>query len=122
MYKYKKSKGKIKSIFLVFLIMILTSILAISLYKMYENINISTYETEANSNSNFSATRTAQYVDDVKKDSMQVADIVEKVNSSVVGISKIKDIGSTIFLKDGAENLGLRNRSNSYRKWIYSIK
>lgn len=36
-----------------------------------------------------------------------ITDILEKVNHSIVGISKIKDTGSTIFLEDGANKLGL---------------
>ena len=114
MYKYKKSKGRLKSLFIIFMIMILTSLLSIVLYKMYENINITPFEEQISSGTTPVAIRIAQYVDDVKTDSKQVVDVVEKVTSSVVGISKIKDAGTTIFLKDGAENLGLRNRRNCY--------
>ena len=122
MYKYKKSKGRVKSFFIILMIMFLTAILSIVLYKMYEEININTYDEGAASSATPTATRTAQYVENVKNDSKQVADVIEKVNSSIVGISKIKDAGTTIFLKDSTENLGLRNRCNCYRKWLYFIK
>lgn len=36
-----------------------------------------------------------------------ISDLIEKVNNSVVGISKIKNKGSTIFLKEGTQSLGL---------------
>ena len=122
MYEYKKTKRKIKSIIIIFLIMIFTAILSIVLYKMYEEITISTYDEETLTKATHTAIRTAQYVNDIKENSNQIADIVEKVNSSVVGISKIKNAGTTIFLKDSTESLGLRNRCNCFRKWIYFIK
>ena len=44
MYRYKKTeKGKLKAIVTIIAIMILTSILSISLYRIYEGIDINTY-------------------------------------------------------------------------------
>lgn len=104
MYRYKKSKNsKLKNIFIIFAIIILTAIFAIVLYKMYEQINVYDYEGNLSS----TGTRTVQTVEEVKQESKQIADIVENVTSCVVGISKIKNAGSTIFLKDGVSNLGL---------------
>ena len=46
MYKYKKAKrGTIKNLFTVFGIIILTAIISICLYKIYEGIEIDTYQT-----------------------------------------------------------------------------
>ena len=104
MYRYKKSKNsKLKNIFITFTIIILTAILAIVLYKMYEQINIYDYDKNVGA----TVTRTVQTVEEVKQESKQIADIVENVTSCVVGISKIKNAGNTIFLKDGVSNLGL---------------
>lgn len=104
MYRYKKSKnGKLKNIFMIFTIIILTAVLAIVLYKMYEQINVYDYEKNVGA----TATRTVQTVEEVKQESKQIADIVENVTSCVVGISKIKNAGNTIFLKDGVSSLGL---------------
>lgn len=104
MYRYKKSKNsKLKNVFIIFTIIILTAILAIVLYKMYEQINIYDYDKNVGA----TATRTVQTVEEVKQESKQIADIVENVTSCVVGISKIKNAGNTIFLKDGVSNLGL---------------
>ena len=104
MYRYKKSKNsKLKNIFIIFAIIILTAIFAIVLYKMYEQINVYDYEGNLSS----TGARTVQTVEEVKEESKQIADIVENVTSCVVGITKIKNAGSTIFLKDGVSNLGL---------------
>lgn len=104
MYKYKKNKNsKIKNIVIILGVTILTSILTILLYTMYEGININTYEQ----NTGTTAIRTIQTVDEVKQQSKQIADVVENVTSCVVGISKIKNAGTTVFLKDGTSSLGL---------------
>lgn len=104
MYKYKKNaNNKLKNIIIIMTITILTSILTILLYRMYEKINIHTYEP----NTSGTAIRTIQTVDEVKQQSKQIADVVENVTSCVVGISKIKNAGTTVFLKDGTSSLGL---------------
>ena len=104
MYKYKKAgNSKIKNIFIIITIMLLTAVLTIILYRMYEGINVYTYE----SSSDITRTKTVHTVDNVKIESKQIADVVEKVTSCVVGISKIKDAGATVFLKDGVSSLGL---------------
>lgn len=104
MFRYKKAGNKkLKNIITIIVIVILTAILTILLYKMYEDINIYTYEP----NSSRAATRTVQNIDEVKEQSKQVVDIVEDVTSCVVGISKIKNAGETVFLKDGTSSLGL---------------
>ena len=105
MYRYKKAGNKkIKNVLIILTVIILTAILTIILYKMYEGIDIYTYNT---GNSNIVATKTIQEVDNIKENSKQVADMIEDVTSCVVGISKIKSTGATVFLKDSASDLGL---------------
>jgi len=104
MYRYKQAENrKLKNIIMIITIVLLTAILTILLYRMYDGINVHTYEA----NINTTGTRTSQTIEDVKVQSKQVADVVEGVTSCVVGISKIKDAGTTIFLKDGTSSLGL---------------
>lgn len=104
MYRYKQARNrKLKNIIIIISIMILTALLTIVLYKMYEGINVYTYEAETDS----TAIRTVHTIDEVKEQSKQVADVVENITSCVVGISKIKDTGTTIFLKDVSGSLGL---------------
>jgi len=104
MYRYKKAKdNRVKNIFTIIVIIILTAVLTILLYRMYEGINVYTYEPQEEAK----AIKTVQTIDEVKNQSKQIADVVENVTSCVVGISKIKDAGTTIFLKDGSSSLGL---------------
>lgn len=103
MYKCKKSsKKKLKNLALIFVIMVLTSISSIFCYKIYEGIQINTYETQG-----AEATKTIKSVETMKEQGKEITEVIEKVTSCVVGISKIKNAGSTIFLKDGASQLGL---------------
>lgn len=103
MYRYKKAgKQKLKNAGLIFVIMVLTAIASIFFYKMYEGIQINTYQTQG-----VEAEKTVQTIDQIKEQGKQIADVVEEVTSCVVGISKIKNTGNTIFLKDGTSQLGL---------------
>lgn len=105
MYRYKKAgnvKQKFKNAFLIFIIMILTSIVSIFCYKIYDKIQIDTYETQGKE-----AIKTIKSVEEIKVQGKQIADVIENVTSAVVGISKIKNTGNTIFLEDGATQLGL---------------
>ena len=110
MYHFKKSsKYSFKNILILFGIMLLTAILSIGLYILYEGIDIANYEgtTSVSQNTNSTAIRTIQTVNEIKEESTQIADMVEDVTSCVVGISKIKNAGTTIFLEDSTSSLGL---------------
>lgn len=103
MYKYKKKVNqKLKNALMTLILMSLTSICSIFIYKMYEEIDINTYETQG-----IEAQKTIKTLEEKKEEGKQIADIVENVTSCVVGISKIKNAGNTIFLKDGTTTLGL---------------
>ena len=110
MYHFKKSsKHSFKNMLILFGIMLLTAILSIGLYILYEGIDIANYEgtTSVSQNTNSTAIRTIQTVNEIKEESTQIADMVEDVTSCVVGISKIKNAGTTIFLEDSTSSLGL---------------
>ena len=103
MYRYKKKGSqKLKNAALIFVIIVLTSIVSILCYKIYEGIEINTYETQGEE-----AEKTIKSIEEKKKEGKEIADLIEEVTSSVVGISKIKNAGGTIFLKDGTSQLGL---------------
>ena len=61
--------------------------------------------TEKEYTSEYKAESTS--VDKETKSETDISDLIENVNNSVVGISKIKNKGSTIFLEDGISSLGL---------------
>lgn len=103
MYRYRKSQNqKFKNTILILIIVILTSIVSIFCYKLYDKIQIDTYETQGTE-----AIKTIKSIEEVKTQGKQIADVIENVTSAVVGISKIKNKGDTIFLEKGASELGL---------------
>lgn len=104
MQKYKRIKRKKKNIgkniFTVFIVLI-TLILVVSLLRLYLRTDVEKI------NENLKVERTSQTVQNVVNQDTTIEDIIEEVNHSVVGISKIKEIGSSIFAEDGIEKLGL---------------
>ena len=88
MYEYKKRP--------------IASCLSIFVYSMYTNVDINS----ENNNQNNSAVRLSQNVkeDEEKED---ITDVLDKTIKCVVGISKIKNTGNSIFLNDSTKELGL---------------
>lgn len=96
--RIKKNAGK--NVFIVFII-ILTIVLIASLIRLYIRTDVGKI------NEDLKVERTTQTVQNVTSQDTTIEDIIEEVNHSVVGISKIKEIGSSIFTQDGIEKLGL---------------
>lgn len=104
MQKYRRIKRKKKSIgkniFIIFII-IISLVLIASLVRLYMITDVEKI------NEDLKVERTSQTTQAVESKDKTIEDIIEEVNHSVVGISKIKDMGSSIFTEDGIEKLGL---------------
>lgn len=99
----KKKKSPTKFIVIAILAIALW-IFGFYLYFTYQKIEIN--------NENYTATKTLstqkeQTVEEAEENSTKVADILEKTTKSVVGISKLKNIGSSILSKSTEAELGL---------------
>ena len=103
MNRYKEKR--IKRYLITIAIILFVFIIGVWLYQMYSKINISS-NIQGN-NSDVKIEKTSQTIEEQKQESKEIADILEEVNESVVGISKIKNNGNSIFLKDSATQLGL---------------
>lgn len=101
--RYKK-KNKIKKILLTIVIVSIIIIISIYLYYTYKNIEIydSGYQTQKTL-----STMEEQTVDNTMEKSKTVSDILEETMESVVGISKLKNNGSSIFSNSDEYSLGL---------------
>lgn len=99
-----KKNNKLLKILTIILMLILLAITLYNVYIMYENIEIY---------SNYEATRTSfstEYDQDVENNSeskQNVADMLEDVIDSVVGISKLKTAGNSILGTAAEDQLGL---------------
>ncbi len=86
------------------IIFILIGILFLYVYITYKNIEID--------DSNYTAIKTqstanAQTVESIQENSQTIADVIEETNKKVVGISKLQNLGNTIFSKSQENELGL---------------
>ena len=104
MKQVKTNKRKKSKIITMTLILLLVFIFFFSLLQVYKNIEID--------NSNYSAVRSSytqseQTVEKESQKSQKIVDMIEKTTQSVVGISKLKNAGSTLLTGTSEEDLGL---------------
>lgn len=104
MAKRTKKKNNTKKIISRIIILAILIIIGYYLYYTYTKIEVNpqSYETQR-----MQSTVNEQTVENVEEKSKNVADILEKTMESVVGISKLKDNGSSIFSTNTETLLGL---------------
>lgn len=100
MYEYKKRPSKLKSVMLTFLLIIVVAASSIFIYDMY--INIDVYSTEQNENQFIRLSNSQEETEEE-----DITKVLDKTIKCVVGISKIKNTGSSIFLNNSTSELGL---------------
>lgn len=104
MAKRTKKKNKSKKIISRIIILAISIIIGYYLYYTYTKIEVNPQSYEAQ---RIQSTVNEQTVENVEEKSKNVADILEKTMESVVGISKLKDNGSSIFSANTETSLGL---------------
>ncbi len=105
MYEYRRRANRFKRIIGIIILILTVSAISIFIYDMYMGIDVKQYE-EASSNAN--ATRVSY--NEISSQLVEVEDItkiLENTTYSVVGISKIKNTGNSIFLNNSTYDLGL---------------
>ena len=102
MYEYKKEKRKIKETIKTIVILILLLTVALLLYYMYIDIDITNY-----SSTEYQTTKTQQTISNNEEKNKEITNVIEEVTESVVGISKLQDNGSSIFLNKSNQELAI---------------
>lgn len=102
MYEYKKRQSKFKKIFLNFALIVTVAASSIFIYDMYTNIDVYSAEEEENK-----AIKLSSNKNEIEIEESDASKILEKTIKCVVGISKIKNTGSSIFLNNSTSELGL---------------
>ena len=102
--KKKKRKNNKRKVITVAIMAIFLWITGFYLYITYKNIEIddTNYET-----TKLQSTINEQTVENKEENSKKIADIIEETTRKVVGISKLKNAGSSIFSKNTETELGL---------------
>lgn len=107
MYRYKPKEikhPKLKRFIALCIIALCVSIDTILLHNMYLGIEIKPFTEEETSETNVTLTRS---LEESKLKGKEISEMIEKVSHSIVGISKIKSTGNTVFLSDANSQLGL---------------
>ena len=104
-YLKKQKRRRIKNYFVGTFISILLVIIIALLYLLYQNIYLP--NTSIFTPQKVDSTRMLQTVEQVEEENKTITQVIEKVNESIVGISKLKNLGNTIFTQNDASELGL---------------
>lgn len=104
-YFKKQKRRRIKNYCMgVFICILLVFIVAL-LYLLYQNIYLP--NTDLLTPKKIEATRVSQTIEQVQEENKNITQVLARVNESVVGISKLKNPGNTVFLEGGSSQLGL---------------
>ena len=102
-----KNTGKLAKTKKIFLrLMIITFLVLIFwwLYGMYAKIEVS---DSTQGNLEYTAEKTGITVTEAEENSKTISDTIEEANKAVVGISKIKNMGTSIFTDGSSSSLGI---------------
>lgn len=100
----KKSIKNQKKLVIITISTIVVWIFVFYLYITYKNIEINPTNYEA---SRTLSTPDTQTVEETEEESKKVADVIEETTRKVVGISKLKNTGTSILSKSTENELGL---------------
>ena len=104
-YIKKQNKKRAKKYFYAVIISILIVIIIALIYVIYTNIEITPqYDT---SKQTLEIERLSQTIEKIQNNDKTIEEVIEKVNKSIVGISKLKNTGSTIFLDNSTSKIGI---------------
>lgn len=96
--------SNLKKVIITFITLLIIWLLGFYLYITYTNIEIN---TESYTAERAKSTIEGQTVESVQENSKKVSNIIEQTTSSVVGISKLKNAGTSIFSNSNENELGL---------------
>ncbi len=102
--RMRKKNRNLRKVIIVSLISVIFLVTAIYLYSTYSQIEINENQYVAE---RVKSTVNEQTVEDVTEKSENVADVLEETMKCVVGISKLKNNGSSIFSSSNEDSLGL---------------
>lgn len=99
--KQKRLKGYLLATIFILLVFIIC-ILSYYIYMKIDIVNTAKEETGP-----VTIAKMSQTVGEVKENDKTVTEVIEEVNETVVGISKVKEAGESVFLENGVSQLGL---------------
>ena len=104
-YIKQEKQKRLKGYLLTAIFILLVSIISMLAYYIYMDIDIVDQSKEQENTVKIE--RMSQTIAQVKEEDKKIIDVIQEVNQTVVGISKVREAGESIFLKDGVSQLGL---------------
>ncbi len=101
MYRYEKRESKLKKFFSTLVLVVVVAVTSIYLYNIYLNINVKSEISKSTEQG------TAVRLSTEEEEEKNITNTLEDTTKCVVGISKIKNKGDSIFSTDATENLSL---------------
>ncbi len=101
--KIKKPKSNSKIMVITISILFFITIAGFYLFNLYINIDLGGNLGE----NQYTASKTTQQIEEKIQEDRNITDIIEEVSKSVVGISKLKENGNSIFVENNTQKLGL---------------
>jgi S1-C subfamily serine protease len=95
----KKNRLKINK-FAIGVSIAIVALITIKIYQMYSRIEVKNYN-------NVEAEKLSETIEEKKKHDLTISEMLEKATESVVGVSKLKDNGNTIFTENGVSKMGI---------------
>ena len=93
-------KAKTKKIVITIIVILFLVLIFIRLYQSYKKIEIIDYNKYTDND--LSVT-----VKDKKKEDLTITEMLENTTDSVVGVSRLKENGNTVFTKNGVSQMGI---------------
>lgn len=102
-YIKNQKRARVKKYITVTFICILLAIIAALTYILYTQIETPTQLI----NNQYKTSNISQTIESVKIENETITQMLESINESIVGISKLENTGNSIFLEDSTSKLGL---------------
>lgn len=104
-YIKQDKKRKLKRYLLTSIFIFLVFIICLLSYYIYTKVEIEAADKTKEKEPTIQ--RTTQTIEEVKQENKTISQTIEKVNECIVGISKVKNTGTTAFGQNSASELGL---------------
>lgn len=100
LYNKSQEKRKAKKFLVIYIVIAILFIVFINIYQIYSSIDISKY-------SQIQAERLSTTISEKQKEDETITEMLDRTTKCVVGISKLKDNGSTVFTQNGVSKMGI---------------
>ncbi len=100
MYLYNSKKSRVKKVIIISLVTLVIIFIGIKLFQIYSGIEVKKFNS-------VEAERLSQTITEKSEEDKTVVEMLESTTNSVVGISRLKNKGDTVFLQDGLTQMGI---------------